>query len=65
LKLQTLFDQFFLEKIPDHQGEGGQLKGVNLKKGTKRSVIAIQDSFLAPTDLLDTNGKKNGTVFYP
>eukprot|EP00434_Breviolum_minutum_P000291 symbB.v1.2.000241.t2/scaffold4.1/size633627/23 len=31
----------------DHDGEGGQLKGVNLKKGTKRSVIAIQDSACA------------------
>ena len=34
------------QKPIDQRGEGGQLKGVNLKKGTKRSVIAIQESFL-------------------
>ena len=27
-----------------HDGEGGQMKGVSLRQGTKRSVIAIKDS---------------------
>ena len=27
-----------------HDGEGGQMKGVSLTKGTKRCVIAIKDS---------------------